>query len=183
MKPHIPLLLFGAALAACGDPNALPNATIDNIVDTVTVFALSNTPVTTPSGFSVNAGPIRLDQNANFDFAFDIDTQGRPLFLSLGALGLAQGNTVPPGFQAATQTFDEITRAPSNGYNTTDTLVVPIGSVYLLRSALICVNLGVPQYAKVEFLSLDTTERTLTLKVLANTNCGYRDLNPGIPDN
>jgi hypothetical protein len=60
---------------------------------------------------------------------------------------------------------------------------VPIGAVYLLRSALICVNLGVPQYAKAEFLSVDSTERTLTFKVLANTNCGYRDLKPGIPDN
>jgi len=183
MKPHIPLLLVGAALAACGDPNALPNARIDNIVDTVTIFALSNTPVTTPSGYSVNSGLVRLDQNASFDFAFDLDAQDRPLFMSLGALGLAQGNTVQPGWQKSDETFDAITRALSNGYNTEDTLVVELGGVYLIRSALICRNLGVPLYSKVEFLSQDLTERTLTFRVLANTNCGYRDLTPGIPKN
>lgn len=181
MRPHIPLLVLGAAVAACGDPNALAPARLDNLVDTVTIFALRQTPVTTPSGYAVNGGLVRLDQTSGFDFAFDFDDQGRAVFLSLGALGLAQGNTVAPGFQSTDIPFDDITRAPSNGYDTEDTLVVEFDGRYFLRSRLICSNLGLPQYAKAEFLSQDTVERTLTFRVLANNNCGYRDLKPGIP--
>jgi hypothetical protein len=41
-------------------------------------------------------------------------------------------------------------------------------------------NIGVPQYAKIEIIGLE--DNSLILKVLANTNCGYRGLEPGLPD-
>lgn len=183
MRPHIPILVLGAAIAACSDPNALAPARAENLVDTVTIFALQQTPINTPSGFSVSSGLVTLSESSGFDFAFDFDEQGRPVLLSLGALGLAQGNTIQPGFQSTDIPFQDIARAPSNGYITDDTLVVDFDTRYFLRSRLVCSALGLPQYAKVEFLSQDTVERTLTFQVLANNNCGYRDLKPGIPSN
>jgi hypothetical protein len=40
--------------------------------------------------------------------------------------------------------------------------------------------LGVPLYAKFEVISVD--DRLAHLKTLANVNCGYKDLTPGVPD-
>ena len=42
-------------------------------------------------------------------------------------------------------------------------------------------SLGVPQYAKLEILSVNDVARTITFQALANNNCGYRSLKPGIP--
>jgi hypothetical protein len=36
-------------------------------------------------------------------------------------------------------------------------------------------------YAKVQVLHIDTVARRIDLRVLADQNCGYRGLEPGIP--
>ena len=54
----LPLLALSAA-AACSNSDNLPDPTVENFVDTVTVGSLTDTPITTASGFSVSAGPIR----------------------------------------------------------------------------------------------------------------------------
>ena len=41
--------------------------------------------------------------------------------------------------------------------------------------------LGVPLYGKIEILGFQ--DSTVTFKVLANKNCGYKDLLPGLPKN
>jgi glycosylphosphatidylinositol transamidase (GPIT) subunit GPI8 len=48
-----------------------------------------------------------------------------------------------------------------------------------VRSRITC-NVGVPVYAKVEIIGLE--DNSIILKVLANENCGYRGLLPGLPD-
>ena len=50
----------------------------------------------------------------------------------------------------------------------------------MVRSRIVC-SIGVPEYAKVEILSVDDVARTMTLRALANTNCGYKSLKPGLP--
>jgi hypothetical protein len=39
----------------------------------------------------------------------------------------------------------------------------------------------VPAYGKLEILSFDADNRTISFRVLANLNCGYKGLEPGIP--
>jgi hypothetical protein len=75
--------------------------------------------------------------------------------------------------------FDAIDVAPSNGYVTQEAVPVVLGERYLVRSRVRC-TIGVPVYAKVEIIGLE--DNSLVLKVLANTNCGYRGLEPGLPD-
>lgn len=178
----LPLLALSAA-AACSDNDNLPDPTDENLVDTVTVGSLTDTPITTASGFSVSLGAIRTDLSPDFDFAYDI--QGEPatgarVILPRAALGIVSSSSAEPGVMLRTETFDEIEAAPSNGYITDEAVPAALGNVYIVRSRVVC-NIGVPIYAKVEVIGLE--DNSLTLKVLANTNCGYRELQPGLPDN
>ena len=70
---HLSQLLALTALAACGGSDSLPDPTTENFVDTVTVGSLTDTPVTTASGFSVSTGAVRTDLDPGFDFAYDIE--------------------------------------------------------------------------------------------------------------
>jgi hypothetical protein len=172
-----------AVVTACNDANGLPDATVTNRVDTVTLYALRGTDVHLPSGYDVpNRTRARTDLSA-FDFAFDIDTAGRSVLYPAGALGLAH----QAGIFKATQVFDSVLVAPDGPY--TDSLAVPIvpGFVFVVRSRPSyagCELIGqLPRYAKFSVLSIDPAARSLTLQGLVNLNCGYRGLEPGVPKN
>jgi hypothetical protein len=77
------------------------------------------------------------------------------------------------------EAFDDIEAAPSNGYVTEEAVPIALGDRFVVRSRVVC-NIGVPLYAKVEIVGFENN--SLILKVLANTNCGYRGLEPGFPD-
>ncbi len=180
----VAFLLAGLAAAACSNPNSLPDATIANFVDSTTIGALTGTPISTPSGFSISDRvAVRTDRSSSFDFAFNIDASGKPVFLTLAVLGLASSTSVNPGLQPTNETFDAITTAPSNGYNTTDTVAVAEGQRFYARSRLVCSGLGVPQYAKLEITKIDLVARTVAFRYLVDNNCGYRGLQVGLPKN
>ncbi len=179
-------VVLGAVLFSSGCDNtlALPPATVANVKDTVTLHALLGTPISLPSGFDVVLRQTaRTDrQNEGFDIAFDIDEQNRALILTTGALGLS----VQSGIQMSDRAFDDITIAPLADYEREVPLTVEVGSVFIVRSrpsASGCVFfLGqLPRYGKFKVLSLDVPTRQITLENLVNVNCGYRNLEVGIP--
>ncbi|HEY9506432.1 MAG TPA: hypothetical protein VIQ27_10700 [Gemmatimonadales bacterium] len=176
-------MLFAlAALAGCGDEDSLPDPTTRNLVDTVTVGSLTDTPITTASGFSVSAGAVRTDLDPGFDFAYDIEgppETGRKVMLPRAALGITSTGTAEPGVMRRNEAFDDIDVAPSNGYTTDSAVTVALGERYVVRSRVTC-SIGVPIYAKVEIIGFD--DNSLVLKRLKNVNCGYRGLEPGLPD-
>src|SRR5882672_6214695 len=95
-----------ALLAACKSPQSLPNAQDINQVDTVTLYALSGTPVGTPSAYAV-IGPQIVDvgQSAKFDFVFNVDSQ--PVLMPSGTF---PGLPNVAGLQRSTATsFNAIT--------------------------------------------------------------------------
>lgn len=174
-----------AFAAACSDANSLSPPTETNVVDTVTIGALEGTPISTPSGFNITAGAVRTDQSVDFEFAYNIrqladDTYQRVL-IPRAALGLASTNTADPGLQQRSETFDEITRARSNGYVTDSAVAIAEGDRFMVRSRVICTALGVPLYGKIQILFF--ADSTVTFQVLADKNCGYKDLLPGLPEN
>jgi hypothetical protein len=174
---HLLLLLPLAAAAGCSDDN-LPDATTENVVDTVTIFSLTGTPITAPSAFSITAGAVRTDQNAAFEFAYNRQADGQRVLLPRAALGLVSTNA-EPGVQHRSETFAEIKAASSNGYITQEPVPVDVGQRLMIRSRVVCAS-GVPLYGKMEILSLD--DQSVTFQMLADRNCGYRGLEPGFPD-
>ena len=159
------------AVVACSDPNNLPDAQIANVVDTVTISALTGTPIRLPSAFSVaDRAAIRTDLSAQFDFAFDIlPGTGTPVFLPRSALGFPLEGSLQPGLQAREEPF-------------ADTIPIAAGERYMARSRVVCTGLGIPRYGKLEVLAIDATARTVTFQVLVGQNCGYNSLAPGIPE-
>ncbi len=172
-------LLLAAAVLGCGDDDSLPDPEVPNVVDTLTLGSLVGTPITTPSGFAVERGTVRTDQSADFDFAYNIEPDGRPVFLPRAALGLPSSTTADPGLQQRSESFDEIVVARSNGYVTEEPVPIALGDRFMVRSRVVC-GIGVPRYAKIEVINLEAN--LVDLKVLANTNCGYKGLEPGLPD-
>jgi hypothetical protein len=167
-----------ALVAACAD-DQLPDAVFDNTEDTFTLGALTETPVSVPSAFSVlDDIVVRTDQSASFDFAY-VRSGGRSYLVPLDALGLG-ARSANPGLLASTQAYETIVDPPTEGYVTADSVEVSVGSVLIARSRL-CSFLGVPQYAKLEVTAIDGASATLTFRAITNVNCGYRSLAPGLP--
>lgn len=173
------------ALAACSDPNAIPNASAANVVDTLTLWSLRQGPIAEPSAYSLNVrnGVRTWEVGNGFEFAFDEDGAGRPVFLPTDVLGLLSSTAFKPGLKPSTSTFDQMTKAPSNGYIVSDTVPIAVGDLFFVRSTIsTCSLLSVPLYGKLEVLALDSVApHTVTIRVLADQNCGYRGLNLGIP--
>jgi hypothetical protein len=191
---HTWRLVRGAALAAvlsaCGNTPVLPPAQIPVADQVFTLYALTGTPVNTPSAYSILLpGPVRLDQTSDFDFAFDIRPDSQ---LGLGQTGdtvaallprYQFGFTADGGFQATTQEFDSIRVAPGSGYENKKPMRITDGSVLFATSRLQTCNFNVylPHYAKLVVQQIDLVQRTVAIRAVLDPNCGYRSLGPGIP--
>jgi len=180
------LALAGLALAAgCGAPLGLPRASYENKVKTVSLYALSGTPVSLPSAYSLQFDqPVRPDQTTSLDFAFDIDTAGVAKLLPTGALRLGRAS----GIQLTTMLFDSIKVAPTSPYQRDSAVVVDSNTVAILHSIPSQCSFGLPNqvyYAKLHVLAIDTTSgpngRRIDFEILTDINCGYRGLAPGVP--
>jgi hypothetical protein len=117
----------------------------------------------------------------DFDFAYNVETQGEHVFLPRAALGIDTATAAKPGFLVRSETFEAITTAPSNGYITDIPVPIAVGQRYVVRSRVTC-QIGVPKYAKMEILAFNEETRIVSFRILTNDNCGFRSLEPGLPD-
>ncbi len=177
--------VLGAVLLtvpACGDTTGLFPAQFPNVVDTVTLYALHDTPIASPSGFDiVNARRSRIDLGEEFDIAFDIDSDSVARVIPSDLLGVING----VGLLPLDASFDSIARAPLEGFVSDSTLAIDLGATFVARSRLdseFCLLSALPRYAKFHVLGLDSAERSATFEILINLNCGYRSLEPGLPE-
>jgi hypothetical protein len=176
-------LACAAVVAACSDSANLADPTDANIIDTTTVWALNGTALTDPSGFSIpDRIAVRTDQSAAFDFAFNIDNSGKPVFLPIDLLGLGAISGTNPGLLQTPIPFDSIrTAVTGDSYVVDDTVSVAAGDVFYARSRVVCSALAIPLYGKIEILSVDPDTRSVTFRYLVDNNCGYLGLQPGLP--
>lgn len=181
-----PLRLFFTLLlvaTGCSDSNGLPDAAIPNEERTETLYAVVGTPVATPSGYALDGSRrIRTDLSIDFDFAYNVQPDGQPVFIPRAVLGIDETATLQPGFQTRTESFEAITVAPSNGYITDRAVPIAVGDRFVVRSRITTCTIGVPKYAKLEVVSFDALARTVTFRVLTDENCGFKGLEPGLPD-
>lgn len=169
------------ATSACDDPLALTPPYAENIMDTVTVFALQGTPLGVPSGYDVARRSLAAVENQPFDISFDIDANGVARLFPRGALGLP----MDVGVLSPEDGF-AVDEAPIEGYSFDSTFVVAPDSVLVVRSRSVTDGcpffLGaLPRYGKFRILSVSAAERTIVMEGLVNINCGYRQLQVGVP--
>jgi hypothetical protein len=177
-------LLLAAVLAvavACDDPLSLAPASISNVIDTVTLYALRGTDVRLPSGYDLTTVRATRTDLSGFDFAFDIADNGQSLIYPSGALHLDRS----PGIDPVQQLFDSVSSAPAAGYLDSLPVGIATGTVFVVRSRPSftgCALSGsLPRYGKFLVLAIDSVQRTMMMEALVDQNCGYHSLLPGNP--
>ncbi len=171
-------LAVAAAIAACGNPFALPPAGSPVIDTTYTLYSLTGSAVSQPSAYDLVLNrPARTDQTLEFDFALDMpDSLGDtvPLLIPPGALGL----TRDAGLQLSSVSFDSLSFAPNTGYEQALATRLKVGAVVLAssRTQSCNYNLAYPLYAKLLVKAIDTAAHSVTFRMQLDPNCGYRSL-------
>lgn len=190
MKARLALLATIAVVAclnACGNPNSL-QATLPTSVDSLSLWALSGTPPTYPSGVSITARQaVRVDATAAFDVALDINDAGAPVIYPPKLIVSTPGGTRPVGLQLVNETFDEVTEAPKSGFETDSALVLTPGQTVVVQavhngSGEACQFAISPElYAKITVDSVNLASRVLYLRLGFDPNCGFRSFADGLP--
>jgi len=175
---------FAIGFGACSGSVQLPNPTFINFVDTLELYSLRGTPVPTASAFDIVRGfPARMELEEEFDFAFDFSDGDTAIIVPGQALGIP----IESGVQPMDRAFDDILIAPVEDYIDDSIMSVDVGTVFAGRSRrapdFCSAFLGaLSRYAKFEVLAIDRVEGKITLKYLVDFNCGYRGLEPGLPE-
>lgn len=180
-----------AGLSACDDTLGL-RASLSVAFDTLSAYAMSNTPVSFPAAYSVSSGiVVRIDPTISFELAFDLPGNGKVQLIPARRISTTRvingGAAATPrvGMQLAKGTFESLTKAPTGGYTYDSTfVVVPGESVLLELSGDACTySLASQQYAKLVIDSVNTTRRQVYFRAVRDPNCGFRSLQPGVPKN
>lgn len=174
----LPAVLAAAlAAAGCQDPfgnrrQPLPPAPI-----TVSLSDFRTAALDEPSAFQIrDARPVRPNQTSNWDFVYWIGDEGERQFRPRELL---VEETSEAGLQPVQTGFEELTRAPAEGYVTSEPVAVDSGAVYAARSRQDPrVGVQCRRYAKVQVTSVDPEAGTVTFRHLTNPNCEQRDLEP-----
>jgi len=191
MKARLALLatMFVVVIMnACGDPTSLRASGITS-VDTLSVFALSGTPPSYPSGISILArSPVRVDGNANFDIALDIDANGNTIVYPVKQVVSSPGGTRQVGLQKLAVQFDSLLDAPKSGYLVDTTAVVlnpgqtvAIQSQHNFQGDVCQFALNANIFAKLAVDSVNLASRTIYVRMGLDPNCGFRSFATGIP--
>ncbi len=174
-------------ISACSDSLGL-KATIGTETDSFIVYALSGTPATFPSTYVAAGRTVAvIDGNGNFDVAFDINSAGKVVVYPMRLVVSPITAFRDVGLLKGTGSFDAITRAPTTGYLTDQSIVLAPGEVVILQTARntrndVCLY-GISPYifAKIGIDSVDLKNRSIFFKSTVNPNCGFHSFKAGIP--
>jgi len=185
-KFALAMIASAAILTACDDP-ALLRATLPTVEDGYVVFALTGTPAAYPSGInSYVRAAVRVDGNANFDVAFDIDPQGNAVVYPVQKIVSSLTSTRTAGLRKVTESFDDLTMAPTGKF-ADSVLVAAKGDVFVVQSVRnssgdVCqFDISPYIYTKMRVDSVATDSRTIFISAVLDPNCGFRSFESGIP--
>jgi hypothetical protein len=187
------------ATAACRDPFEV-KASSKVFEDTLVVYALSAVPPEAPTALNTFDGVVvRTDPAQNYDVVFDIRVDPQTGDTTAYILPpRAVGGFSTAGIRKDTRAFDEIDRAPTNGYNDSTAVPIQAGDVLLVQAAsyacrgqIISARLYI--YSKIEIDSIKASPpfdpvtnpsgSTIYFRMRADPNCGFVSFANGIPGN
>ena len=133
-KFALALVASASVLTACGDSQLL-QASLPTVQDAYIVFALTGTPAAYPSGLNTYVrSAVRVDGNANFDVAFDIDSAGRAVLYPVQKIVSSLSSARHVGLRKVSGTFENVTIAPSGTY-ADSTIVASEGDIVVVQAA------------------------------------------------
>jgi hypothetical protein len=176
-------VLLAGATGACGYSN--PKPTIDVVSDTLVAYAVNGTAATSPTAFDISTETlVRVDQNLNFDIAFDVDSAtGQAIVYPVVLLSNGFIGTRRVGLQRIATPFDSVTFGLRNGYRFDSSYALaPQQGLMIVTNPVTCATDPNPQlYAKIVVDSVDPGNRTIHFRATIDPNCGFRSFRPGIP--
>lgn len=185
-KLALAMVASASVLTACGDPASL-RAFLPTANDAYAVFALTGTPAAFPSAINTFArSVVRVDGNANFDVAFDLDAQGRVIVLPVQKVVSLPGGSRRVGLRKVEGTFDAVTIAPAGTYGDSVIVASP-GEVIVAQSARNGANdacqfdISPFIYTKLVIDSVAAPTRTIFVRTVLDPNCGFRSFEAGVP--
>lgn len=166
------------ALSACEGTTGPNFAPVPEEPGEATLAAFASSPVREPSAFdAVTTAEVRPDQTPEWDFVFALDGGGTAELRPRSAVIEEPSQA---GLQAVERSFSELTKAPRSGYTADAPVVVEEGAVLVGRSRQDpSFGINCPHFFKVEILTLDLSEGTVTFRHLVNPACNRRNLVPG----
>jgi hypothetical protein len=173
----------GIGMAACDDPFA-PRATTSVRTDSFIVYSVSQTPVNAPAAFNIIFfTTLRLEPTYGFDLVFDIDENGKVVLIPVRLVGGAVTSGRRVGLQRITGTYEDVTLAPTSGYQYDSTLTMDVGDGALVEVATDICQFQTSQlvYAKLQIKAVDPVMRTIVFRITYDPNCGFRSFLPGVP--
>ena len=180
------LAASASILTACDDPNLL-QAQLPTAEDTYDVFALTGTPAAYPSGINTYVrAAVRVDGNANFDIAFDIDDSGKILIHPVQRVVTSLSSSRRVGIRKVDGSFASVTIAPTGTYQDSSIVADP-GQVIVVQSVRNGVNdacqfnISPYIYTKLTVDSISLATRALRVTAVVDPNCGFRSFESGIP--
>ena len=185
-KFALALVACASLLTACDDPDLL-RAQLPTVQDVYTVFALTGTPAAYPSCINTYVrSAVRVDGNANFDVAFDLDAQGRAVIYPVQKIVSSLTSARRVGLRRVEGDFDDITIAPSGTY-ADSTIVANQGDIIVIQAqrngAGDACQFDISPYIYTKLLvdSIATDTRTVIVQTVLDPNCGFRSFETGIP--
>jgi hypothetical protein len=174
-------------LAGCGDDNPF-QAQLPTVADVFTIFALTGTPPAYPSGLNTfGRTATRVDGNANFDVAFDINADGKAVLYPVKLIVSSISGDRPVGLMKVAGTFDSVTSAPKGTYQTDSAVVASKGDIVIVEanrglSGDVCsFNISPFIYTKILIDSINPATHTIVIQTVMDPNCGFRSFATGIP--
>lgn len=174
-------------ITACGGTD-LMRASLPTARDSYTVFALTGSPVAFPSGINIYfRQAVRVDGNANFDVAFDIDAGGNAVVYPARLIVSSLSGNRPVGIRKVSGTFESVLTAPTGMYVDSLPVIAGKGDVIVVESARnasgdVCqFSISPFIYSKLLIESVVPATRTIVVQAVLNPNCGFRSFEPGIP--
>lgn len=185
-KFALALVASASVLTACGDSKLL-QASLPTVQDAYILFALTGTPAAYPSGLNTYVrSAVRVDGNANFDVAFDIDSSGRAILYPVQKIVSSLSSARHVGLRKVSGTFESVTLAPSGTY-ADSTIVASEGDIVIVQAARngtgdACqFDISPYIYTKMLVDSIAVDTRTIVLQTVLDPNCGFRSFESGIP--
>lgn len=177
------LASFAFSAVACQDI-AGPTADIAPVADTLTARALNGTPFGSYSALDLYLSRVAApDGSLSFDLVFDLDADGKPMLIPVSKIAICN-RLCQVGLQVVNDsTFDQLTRARVRGFTYDTPITVAIGKpVYIVAKSYGCSGsiYSNDLYAKLVVDSVHTVDRSIFFRVVADPNCGFRGLVPGV---
>lgn len=185
-KLALAVIASALALTACGDPQGII-AQLPTVTDSYKVYALSGTPASFPSGINTYVrSAVRVDGNANFDVAFDLNGTGQVLVYPVQKVVSAISGTRQVGLKKIAGAASTVTIAPTGTY-LDSTIVAAAGDVIVLQALRNGTNdacqfdISPYIYTKLVIDSVSIPTRSIFVGATLDPNCGFRSFESGIP--